>query len=268
MFTPNGASFPEDVWWRAELLLLVKGTFHLASQLILLLWFIWSHLQSCKQASPSPPTRVIYTKTIVEERLMRNFPSLYHSAVDNKGKRVSHQHSGRWWHRPERCEGEWHPPERSGWPCRQSLWSTSCHHLPPLPLILLHCPWMAGTVICSRMTPTTPSCETRKHITHKCQKLSEPSEQRQNQPTTNLYFFLCFCSCCFFFTSSWSLALLAAASSLFWRLSSSSASVRGFLFLVGISRATDREAWGDSRSSTRLQMCQTCSRFGLVAVIT
>lgn len=57
----------------------------------------------------------------------------------------------------------------------------------------------------------------------------------------NLYLFLYFCSSCFFFISSCILALLAAASSLLCRLSSSSASVTGFLFLVGIPRATDSE---------------------------
>lgn len=72
------------------------------------------------------------------------------------------------------------------------------------------------------------------------QKKSQNCFKKANK-LINLYFFLYFCSSCFFFISSCILALLAAASSLLCRLSSSSASVTGFLFLVGIPRATDSE---------------------------
>lgn len=59
-----------------------------------------------------------------------------------------------------------------------------------------------------------------------------------------------FLACCFLFRSSWSFALLAAASSLLFLRSSSSASLRGFLFLVGIPTATERETWHKQTNRT------------------
>ena len=86
-FTLDWASFSSrpyrirclKAWAMIFFAIMINRTFHLAGQLILLSWFIRSHLQSCKQASPAPPAWVIYKRTVGEEVLKSRNSSLYQS---------------------------------------------------------------------------------------------------------------------------------------------------------------------------------------------